>query len=63
MNEQMTADLAEFDCGCYIRLTPERAVSLWQCVAGDNCPGWKLIAYELNRCMSQLRIHARGRSL
>ena len=54
---------AEFDCGCSIRITPERTVSLWQCPAADGCPGWRLIMAELGRCLCQVRIHALGRSL
>ena len=55
--------LAEFGCGCYIRVTPERTVSLWQCPAAGECIGWNLILAELERCLRQLRIHALGRSL
>ena len=54
---------AEFDCGCYIRVSPERTVSLWQCPLGEKCSGWRLIMAELERCLCQLRIHVLGRSL
>lgn len=57
------ADLAEFACGCYVRVAPEYTLSLWQCPAGDECPNWVLILAELERCIRQLRIHALGRSL
>ena len=59
----MNPDSAEFDCGCYIRITPEVTVSLWQCPARGACVGWQLIMTELERCMRQLRIHVLGRSL
>ena len=56
------ADLAEFACGCYVRVTPEWTLSLWQCPI-EGCRNWQLIVGELERCVRQLRIQSLGRGI